>query len=240
MEQARRPFAKAATFTAIAFALPLALAGCGDRTAPAAPQASASAQPPQRPAGPHKVVLAFGDSLFAGYGLDPGESYPAQLERALWAKGINASVVNAGVSGDTTAAARERLAFTLDNQPARPVLALISLGGNDMLRGLPLDQTRANLDAILAEFDKRHIPVIVEGMLAAPNMGKDYASRFNELFPELTKKHGDALVPFFLQPVVGQAGLMQADNIHPNAKGVGKVVAATVDRVVAGLNDEGA
>lgn len=219
-------------------ALALALPGCGEKSAPAAPESAhtAEAHPPE---GPHKVVLAFGDSLFAGYGLDPGESYPAKLEKALWAKGVNASVVNAGVSGDTTAAARERLAFTLDNQSDKPDLALISLGGNDMLRGLPLDQTRANLDAILAEFEKRGIPVIVEGMLAAPNMGKDYGDGFNPLYPALTKKHGDTLVPFFLQPVIGQANLMQADNIHPNAKGVDKVVGATVGQVVEKLGGKG-
>lgn len=226
MEQARR-------LIVVAF-LAIALAGCGGKSPPAAPEPSA-APAPQPPAGPRKVVIAFGDSLFAGYGLDQADSYPAKLERALWAKGINATVVNAGVSGDTTAAARERLAFTLDNQPARPDLALISLGGNDMLRGLPLDQTRANLDAILGAFDKRRIPVIVEGMLAAPNMGKDYAAKFDALYPELTKKHGDALVPFFLQPVIGQASLMQADNIHPNAAGVDKVVAATVGQVADAL-----
>lgn len=228
MEQARRLIAVPVLAAA------LALSGCGTGSAPTAPKPSASAAP-QPPAGPHSVVIAFGDSLFAGYGLDQGDSYPARLEKALWAKGINASVINAGVSGDTTAAARERLAFTLDNQPGKPDLALISLGGNDMLRGLPLDQTRANLDAVLAEFDKRNIPVIVEGMLAAPNMGKDYAESFNALYPALAKKHGDTLVPFFLQPVIGQRALMQADNIHPNAAGVDKVVAATVGQVAAAL-----
>lgn len=212
----------------------LALSGCDSKSAPTAPP-SAQAEAPQPPAGPHKVVIAFGDSLFAGYGLDQADSYPAKLEKALWAKGVNASVVNAGVSGDTTAAARERLAFTLDNQPEKPDLALISLGGNDMLRGLPLDQTRANLDAILAEFERRGIPVILEGMLAAPNMGADYAHGFNPLYPALAKKHRDKLVPFFLQPVIGQRELMQADNIHPNAKGVDKVVGATVGQVAEGL-----
>ncbi|MDE2561494.1 MAG: arylesterase [Sphingomonadales bacterium] len=233
MEQARSPLVIAALAAA------LALSGCGGKSPPAAPEPSASAAP-QPPAGPHKVVIAFGDSLFAGYGLDQADSYPAQLEKALWARGVNATVVNAGVSGDTTAAARERLAFTLDNQPARPDLALISLGGNDMLRGLPLGQTRANLDAILSEFEHRGIPVIVEGMLAAPNMGKDYAGGFDPLYPALAKKHGDALVPFFLQPVIGQAGLMQADNIHPNAAGVDKVVAATVGLVMEKLGTSGA
>jgi len=231
MEQARRLIAVPLLAAA------LALSACGGKSPAAAPEVSTSPAP-HPPAGPHKVVIAFGDSLFAGYGLDPGQSYPAKLEKALWAKGVNAAVINAGVSGDTTAAARERLAFTLDHQSQTPDLALISLGGNDMLRGLPLDQTRANLDAILAEFDKRKIPVIVEGMLAAPNMGKDYAEKFNELYPALTKKHDDALVPFFLQPVIGQESLMQADNIHPNAEGVDKVVAATVGQVADELNGE--
>lgn len=139
------------------------------------------------------VILAFGDSLYAGYQLDPGQGYPARLEAALNAAGVKARVVNAGVSGDTTAAARQRLAFTLDNQPVKPALVMVGLGGNDMLRGLPPEETLANLDAILAELKRRGIPAMLTGMLAAPNLGADYGRAFNPIWPTLAKKYDAAL-----------------------------------------------
>lgn len=181
------------------------------------------------------VILAFGDSLYAGYNLKPGEGYPPRLEAALNASGTPARLVNAGVSGDTTAAALQRLAFTLDNQPVKPALALVGLGGNDMLRGLPPEETRANLDAILTEFDNRGIPVVLTGMVAAPNLGADYAGRFNPIWPEMAKKHKAGLVPFFLEPVIGNRALMLGDNIHPNADGVERIVAATQGQVTEAL-----
>lgn len=173
------------------------------------------------------VILAFGDSLYAGYRLAQGEGYPPRLEAALNAAGTPVRVVNAGVSGDTTAAARERLAFTLDNQKVKPALVLVGLGGNDMLRGLPPQQTRANLDAILTELDKRKIPAMLTGMLAAPNMGKDYVGAFNPIYPALAKQHKAPLVPFFLQAVIGKDALMLDDHVHPNAQGVEMIVKAT-------------
>ncbi|MGV3512446.1 MAG: GDSL-type esterase/lipase family protein [Novosphingobium sp.] len=212
----------------------LALAACSSEKTPepaasAAPQVSVSI-PADAP-----VILAFGDSLYAGYQLNPGEGYPPRLEAALNAGGVPAKVVNAGVSGDTTAAALQRLQFTLDNQPVKPTLALVGLGGNDMLRGLSPAETRANLDAILTEFDKRGIPVVLTGMLAAPNLGAEYQKQFNPIWPELAKKHKDALVPFFLAPVLGNKALMLEDNVHPNAQGVDKIVAATKDQVAQAL-----
>ena len=181
------------------------------------------------------VILAFGDSLYAGYQLDPGEGYAPRLEAALNAGGVPARVAGAGVSGDTTAAARQRLAFTLDNQKVKPALALVGLGGNDMLRGLPPEETRANLDAILTEFGKRDIPVVLTGMLAAPNLGEDYGTRFNAIWPDLAKKHKAALVPFFLAPVIGNKALMLGDNVHPNAQGIDAIVAATQGPVARAL-----
>jgi acyl-CoA thioesterase-1 len=217
----------------------LALSCCNkaatEGASPAAATATATAETPRPPAGPERTIVAFGDSLYAGYGLKPGESWPAKLEKALWAKGINAKVVNAGVSGDTTAAARARLAFVLDAQPRRPDLVAVGLGGNDMLRGLAPAEARANLDAILTELDRRRIPALVTGMVAAPNLGADYASKFNPIFPALAKKHGAALVPFFLQPVVGRPELIQADHVHPTARGIDLIVADTVDDVVKAL-----
>ena len=209
-----------------------ALAACS-QSAPAPEPLQTSAAPAIPADAP--VILAFGDSLYAGYRLAPGEGYPPRLEAALNAAGIKARVVNAGVSGDTTAAARERLAFTLDHQKVKPSLVLVGLGGNDMLRGLPPTETRANLDAILTELDKRQIPAMLTGMLAAPNMGKDYVSAFNPIYPALAAKHKAPLVPFFLQAVIGNDKLLLDDHIHPTAEGVNRIVAATKDDVAKAL-----
>ncbi|MCA1661858.1 MAG: arylesterase [Novosphingobium sp.] len=232
MEQ---PVTKALVVAALAPVVLLA-AGC-DRSAPTPlpDPTAAAAEAPRPPAGPEKLIVAFGDSLYAGYGLKPGESWPARLERALWARGINARVVNAGVSGETTAAARARLAFVLDAQPRKPDLVAVGFGGNDMLRGLPPEQARANLDAILAELGRRGIPALLTGMLAAPNLGADYAAEFNPIFPALAAKHDAALVPFFLEPIVGRDDLLQPDHVHPTAKGIELIVADTVDDVERSL-----
>ena len=218
----------------VALGSALLLAACGSSNeAPVAPPTTTSAEaPPDIPMMGREVrILALGDSLFAGYGLNPGEGYPPKLEAALRAKGINARIANAGVSGDTTADGLARLDFTLKAQSPPPDLVLISLGGNDMLRGLAPEQTRANLDAILTELGKRRIPVLLMGMLSAPNLGPDYARGFNQIYPTLAKKHGAALVPFFLQAVVDKPDLSQADHIHPTAQGVEEIVAETVDAV---------
>jgi len=212
----------------------LALVGCDRAAAPPSPRPEIVAMP-RPPAGPEKLIVAFGDSLYAGYGLKPGEAWPARLERALWARGINARVVNAGVSGDTTAAARQRLAFVLDAQPRKPDLVAVGLGGNDMLRGLDPDAARANLDAILTTLDGRDIPTLLTGMLAAPNLGPDYAAKFNPIFTELAKKHDAALVPFLLQPIIDKPALLQGDHVHPTANGVDAIVADTVDDVEKAL-----
>jgi acyl-CoA thioesterase-1 len=218
--------------------LALVLAACSGGTPASEPKAQApQAQASTSPAIPADapVILAFGDSLYAGYRLAPGQGYPPRLEAALNASGVKARVVNAGVSGDTTAAARARLAFTLDNQKVKPALVMVGLGGNDMLRGLPPAETRANLDAILTELEKRQIPAMLTGMLAAPNMGKDYVSAFNPIYPALAAKHKAPLIPFFLQAVIGNDALMLDDHIHPNPQGVDKIVAATKDEVVKAL-----
>ena len=211
------------------------LAGCDEPQKPVMPSAKAAAetQADTPVNGPEVRILAFGDSLLAGYGLKQGEGYPARLEAALRARGINARLIDAAVSGDTSQAGAQRLAFALDAQASPPDLAVVSLGGNDMLRGLPPEETRKSLDAILAEFDKRGIRVVLLGMLAAPNLGKDYADRFNPIFPALAKAHGDTLVPFFMQPLVENPDLVQPDRIHPTAEGVEAMVKSTVD-VVAG------
>jgi acyl-CoA thioesterase-1 len=170
------------------------------------------------------LIVAFGDSLYAGYGLDQDEGFAPELQRALGERGLSVRVVNAGVSGDTTAAGRQRLAFTLDGLDARPDLVIVGLGGNDMLRGISPDQTRANLVAILEELDDRGIDAMLTGMVAAPNLGEDYGNAFNPIYPELAEQFDVPLYPFFLDGVIQQPGLMLPDGIHPNADGIDAIV----------------
>ncbi len=211
----------------------LLLGACGSK-APAPPPSGEAAALPV-PQGAEVPVLALGDSLFAGYGLEPGQSYPARLEAALRARGINARIANAGVSGDTTAGGLQRLEFALNGQAKAPQLVLISLGGNDMLRGVAPAETRANLDAILTKLGKRKIKVLLLGMLAAPNLGADYRGAFDPIYPALAKKHDAALMPFFLQPLIAKPELIQADRIHPTLAGIDLLVADTVDEVAAAI-----
>lgn len=220
----------------------LLLAACSKPEPAPAPVPSVSAvidgaAPPSASAIPNRapVILAFGDSLYAGYQLNPGESYPARLEAALAARGHAMRVINAGVSGDTTADGLARLAFTLNNQPRQPSLVLLGLGGNDMLRGLPPEQAQENLDKIMAELQRRGIKVVLTGMLAAPNLGADYVKKFNEIYPALALKYKATLVPFLLQPIVGHPELQLPDHIHPNAKGVDKVVDHSIGAVLKAL-----
>ena len=185
-------------------------------------------------------IVAFGDSLYAGYQLGPKEGLAPQLQAALQAKGYSASVRNAGVSGDTTAAGRGRLKFVLDNVDRDIDLVILGLGGNDMLRGIKPAETRANLDFMLDELKKRGIDVMVTGMLAAPNLGPDYAREFNPIFPELAKKYDAGYYPFFLEGVVTDGALMLPDNIHPNAKGIEKVVGNILPLVEKALDGNNA
>ncbi len=169
-------------------------------------------------------MLALGDSLTAGYQLKPGESFPAQLEASLRAQGVAVKVQNAGVSGDTTAQAKAQLPWVLNSLKQKPDLAIVALGANDMLRGQPPAQAKANLDAILTELGKRGIPVILAGMLAAPNLGPAYGKEFNAIYPTLAKKHGATLHPFFTQGVTANPKLLLADGMHPNKQGVALMV----------------
>lgn len=219
----------------------LAVTGCGDG-APAATDKGSVAENTVQTANAAvdadtRLVVVFGDSLYAGYGLDREEGFAPELEKALKARGLTVSVHNAGVSGDTTAAGLARLGFALDGLPKKPDLVLVGLGGNDMLRGIGPEQTRANLDAILAELDRRQIPAMLTGMLAAPNLGADYSAAFNPIFPELARKHDVPLYPFFLEDVVGNPQLMLPDSIHPNAAGVDVVIGKLTPQVARALAD---
>lgn len=180
-------------------------------------------------------VLAFGDSLTAGYGLPQGQGFAPQLENALRRNGVRARVTNGGVSGNTAGQARARLKWTLDGLKEKPDLAIVALGGNDMLRGLPTRQTRADMDAIVAEFKRRQIPVLVAGMLAAPNLGPQFGAEFNAIFPDVARRHGASLYPFFLANVAGVRGLNLPDGVHPNFQGIKQMVTGILPSVMTAL-----
>jgi acyl-CoA thioesterase-1 len=166
-------------------------------------------------------LLVLGDSLSAGYGLQPEDSFPAQLEDAIYDAGYDVRVINAGVSGDTTAGGLSRLDWALADKPH---IVLVELGGNDALRGLPPAETFANLDAILARLKNHDISVILAGMRAPRNLGDDYATAFDAVYPRLAQKYDLPFYPFFLQGVALDPALNQADGIHPNARGVKEIV----------------
>lgn len=170
-------------------------------------------------------LLAFGDSLTAGYGLPKADSFAAQLERALNNEGLAVNVINAGVSGDTSAGGLARLDWTLAGTSEDELDAVIvELGANDALRGIEPEVTFDNLDAILSEIRRRELPVLLAGMQSPPNMGPEYAKAFNGIYARLADKHGVALYPFFLEGVAADPELNQADGIHPNARGVAVIV----------------
>lgn len=180
-------------------------------------------------------VLAFGDSLTAGYGLAPGQGFAPQLEASLRRRGIRAFVTDAGVSGNTAAQGRARLGWTLGGLGEKPDLAIVALGANDMLRGMPPKQTRADLDAIVAELKRRGIPVLLAGMLAAPNLGPRYRTEYDSIFPELAREHGAAFYPFFLAGVAGNPALALPDKVHPNFQGIKRMVSGITPTVVKAL-----
>ncbi|EME69388.1 lysophospholipase L1 [Paramagnetospirillum caucaseum] len=166
-------------------------------------------------------ILVLGDSLTAGFGLAPEEAFPTRLERALRAEGREVSLINAGVSGDTTAGGKARLDWAL---AARPTLAIVELGANDGLRGLDPALTHANLDAILTRLKAAGIPVLLAGMLAPPNYGKGFEAEFKAVFARLAAQHDVIFYPFFLDGVAGDSRLNLPDGLHPNARGVEVIV----------------
>jgi len=188
---------------------------------------------PAMAAGP--LIWAFGDSLTAGYGLPPADGFTSQLERALRGKGLPATVRNGGISGDTAAQARARLLWGLRGLGAKPDLAIVELGANDMLRGLPPAQAAHNLDLVVATLRQRHVPVLIAGMKASPNLGADYRRAFDAIYPQLARRRGAKLYPFFLAGVAGNRSLIQADGLHPNARGVAIIVARMLPSVLNAL-----
>jgi acyl-CoA thioesterase-1 len=178
--------------------------------------------------GEEVVIVGFGDSLMAGYQLPPGKSFPAQLEDALREEGRNVRVVNAGVSGDTSADALARLDWAL---PDDADAVIVELGANDALRGFDLAETRRALDQILSKLRARDLPVLLTGMEAPRNYGEDYANRFREMYAELAEKHGTLFYPFFLEGVAMKPELNMPDGIHPTAEGVAVIVENILPKV---------
>ena len=167
------------------------------------------------------IIVAFGDSLTAGLGVTPDESYPAQLQARLRAEGYAYRVVNAGASGDTTAGGLRRVDWALKNKPD---IVIVALGANDALRGQDLASVRSNLDAIVARFQKGGARVLLAGMEVPPNYGARYAADFRRVYVEVARKRGAAFMPFLLDGVAGSPTLNQADGIHPTAEGYRIVV----------------
>jgi len=182
----------------------------------------AAASPPLR-------LLVLGDSLTAGYGLNAEDGFTARLQAALTAEGRDVVVLNAGVSGDTTAGGRARIGWALGDKPDA---VIVELGANDGLRGLDPKATFDNLDAVITEIRRAGLPVLLTGMLAPPNLGRDYAGEFNAVFPRLAEKHDVLFYPFFLAGVAARPELNQDDGIHPNPKGVAAVVARILPYVL--------
>jgi acyl-CoA thioesterase-1 len=199
-------------------------AGQADKPAEVATPAGPPAIPPERPV----RIVALGDSLTAGHGLGADNTFPAKLNAALKAKGINAIVINAGVSGDTANGGLDRLAWSV---PKGTHGVILELGANDMLRGIDPKITKAALGKTLDRLAVRHIPVLLAGMKAAPNMGPDFVRAFDAIYPALAASHRVVFYPFFLAGVAGDAKLNQADGMHPTADGVDKIVAGILPKV---------
>ncbi|MDG1996365.1 MAG: arylesterase [Emcibacteraceae bacterium] len=182
-----------------------------------------------------KKILAFGDSLTAGYGLGPGEGFTDQLERTLIAKGANVIVQNAGVSGDTSSGGLSRLEWVLASTP-NVDLVILALGANDALRAIQPEITRNNIDKMVEILKNKNIPVMIAGMMAPPNLGPLYSQKFNSIYPDMAKKHDVALYPFFLEGVAGFIELNQNDRIHPNLKGVAIITEKMSSSIIEALN----
>lgn len=175
-------------------------------------------------------ILALGDSLTAGFGLGPGQGFVPQLQKALNEKGIQAEVLDGGVSGDTTAGGLSRLDWALADKPD---LVILELGANDMLRGTDPEETRANLDAMLAKLKAAKARVLLAGMRAAPSLGADYALAFEAIYRDLAAKYDVPLYSFFLEGVAADPKLNQPDGLHPNEAGVAEIVRRILPHVLA-------
>lgn len=208
-------------------ALLFVFSGCQPGETPQSPEGSASSRPEatsdSRASVPSDlpVILAFGDSLTAGLGVLAADSYPAQLERALRKRGHQYQVINAGISGDTTAGGLSRLDAGLKFKPR---IVILELGANDGLRGLPIDEARKNLGEMIRRFQEGGAQVLLAGLTLPRNYGPDYISAFENMFVELARTHQTVRIPFFLEGVAGRPELNNDDGLHPNAKGYAIIV----------------
>jgi len=188
----------------------------------------AAAQPKSEAKEQEMVIVALGDSLTAGLGLPQSESFPEKLEATLKAQGRNVTMVNAGVSGDTVSAALDRLDWAL---PPNTSAVIVELGGNDALQGIPSAEIETSLAKIIERVKAKGLPVLIAGMESPRNMGKDYVDQFHAIYRDLAERYGALLYPFFLDGVALDPGLMQEDGIHPNAKGVDRIVQGILPKV---------
>lgn len=179
-------------------------------------------------------IAVLGDSLSAGYGIDLDEAFPAQLERRLAAAGYDCAVLDASMSGDTSAGGLARLDWLLADRPSH---VIVELGGNDGLRALPIDQLEANLDGIVARLRSDGVEVLLAGMLAPPNLGREYGERFAAVFPQVAEQHDVPLYPFFLDGVAAEPVLNQPDGFHPTAEGIGVIVERMLPTITDWLDD---
>jgi acyl-CoA thioesterase I len=234
----RRSWILTKLFSCLCLSL-IALCGCDRGGAPSSPPPSSS--PPREGIGPRLEtevtaqpgqpktqvsaerprIVAFGNSLTAGLGVSPDQSYPAHLQRILDAAGYAYQVVNAGVSGDTTAGGVRRVFWVLNSKPA---IVILELGGNDGLRGLSLQETKANLERIIQQLQQASVTVVLAGMKLPPNYGQDYTGGFEALYQALAKQYRLKMIPFFLDGVAGSSSLNQADGIHPTGEGYRLIV----------------
>jgi len=178
-------------------------------------------------------LLAFGDSLTAGYGLSEADGFTAQLAAALEKMGRRVQVINGGVSGDTTSGGLARLDWALADQPQ---VMLLELGGNDMLRGLPPQTTATNLEQMIGKAQQAGVTILLVGMRAAPNLGADYQSQFDAIYPSLAKQHDLLFYPFMLDGVAANPELLQGDGIHPNPKGVSIIISRMMPSILQALD----
>jgi len=200
-------------------------------SSPVSPIATTCGRPASRAISAKSSSVALGDSLTAGFGLSAGDAFPAKLQRSLKAKGIDVEIVNAGVSGDTASGGLERLEWAV---PPGTDAVIVELGANDMLRGEKPEATKAALAAILDKARAAHLPTLLAGVRAAPNLGPEYDRAFDAIYPALAKAYDVPLYPFFLEGVAGDPKLNQADGLHPNAEGV-EVIVQRILPAVEGL-----
>lgn len=217
----------------------LCLVGCAKQSAPAPDSVPSSVSPPAGAQTKKSVpkIVAFGDSLTAGLGLSTNDAYPALLQELLKRDGYEYEVVNSGVSGDTSAGGLRRIDWALDGGEAPVRFLILELGANDFLRGQPVGETRQNLAQIIDRAQRKNVKVLLAGMLAPTNAGREYQEQIRNMFVELARETGVPLIPFFLENVAGLEGLNQPDGIHPNAAGT-KLVAETVYKHLQPMLDQ--